>query len=216
MKTLSMTGLALCVAALLPACGDDDEGDDGVRNDGGTDAGTPLDAAFDAAQPKDSEVPTPVDAAIIDAASIDAGEVDAALRFIELTVQLTTAAEVPACANAGPSASGEARIRLPPADAGIVDAVAVDSVTWQNLSSAVTAAHIHFGAAGANGPVVLPFASVTPPVQQGFTGMEYVAAQGAPPSFAAFYQELKAGRAYLNVHTQSCPAGELRGQIVLP
>ena len=76
-------------------------------------------------------------------------------------------------------------------------------------------AHIHYGEAGVNGPVVLPFPSA-PPVGARFTSMEYLAAQGAPVSFSAFKQEFLTGKGYVNVHTQNCPNGELRGQIIFP
>ena len=66
------------------------------------------------------------------------------------------------------------------------------------------AAHIHEGAAGANGPVIVPL------VKRGDN--EWVSEPGAkftPSQFEAY----KAGRTYFNVHTPQNKGGEVRGQI---
>jgi len=78
-----------------------------------------------------------------------------------------------------------------------------------------TASHIHAGAAGVNGPVVLPFgAPLTSPYSKTFTAADYQANPGAPPDFAAFVTALRAGgAAYINIHTAACKPGELRGEI---
>ena len=87
----------------------------------------------------------------------------------------------------------------------------------------VTAAHIHLGAKGAEGPVIVPL--FTGPAKTGsFSG---VLAQGsiaekdlAGPLAGKTFQELSgavlAGQAYVNVHTKAYPNGEIRGQIILP
>lgn len=68
------------------------------------------------------------------------------------------------------------------------------------------AAHIHEGAAGANGPVIVPMQK-----KEG-SNDEWVTAPGAKftPSQCDSY---KAGRTYFNVHTAQNKGGEIRGQI---
>jgi hypothetical protein len=86
----------------------------------------------------------------------------------------------------------------------------------------VTAAHIHLGAAGAEGPVVIPL--FTGPAKSGsFTG---VLAKGsilekdltgplAGKTFADVTAAVLGGQTYVNVHTKANPNGEIRGQIVV-
>ena len=67
-----------------------------------------------------------------------------------------------------------------------------------------TAAHIHQGAAGANGPVIVPLSKSGDNV--------FISAPGAkmtPEQLAAY----KAGNTYLNVHSASSPGGEIRTQL---
>ena len=86
----------------------------------------------------------------------------------------------------------------------------------------VTAAHIHLGAADANGPVIVPL--FTGPAKSGsFTG---VLAQGAltvadltgpmaGKTFADLTAAVLGGQTYVNVHTKANPNGEIRGQIIV-
>lgn len=67
-----------------------------------------------------------------------------------------------------------------------------------------TAAHIHEGAAGANGPVIVPL--------QKKGDNEFVAADGAKFTEAQ-YEAYKAGRTYLNVHSDKYKGGEIRAQL---
>ena len=99
------------------------------------------------------------------------------------------------------------------------------TLTFSNLSSPVTASHIHFGQAGVNGAIVVFFCggggkpacpanggTVTATV----TGADVVAvpAQGVGAgSFTELLRILAAGDGYVNVHTTNFPAGEIRGQI---
>jgi hypothetical protein len=98
--------------------------------------------------------------------------------------------------------------------AGDGSSIAVSNFTYSGMSGAVTLGHIHFGTSAAAGPVVLPFSSLTSPINQTFTASDYVAASGAPANFAAFVTMLRAGgAAYLNLHTAACGGGEVRGEI---
>ena len=68
-----------------------------------------------------------------------------------------------------------------------------------------TAAHIHEGAAGANGPVIMPLTRIS---EQSFT-----APQNAKLTDAQ-YNAYKAGNLYINAHSAKYPDGEVRAQIL--
>jgi hypothetical protein len=70
-----------------------------------------------------------------------------------------------------------------------------------------TASHVHEGAPGVNGPVIVPLA------KQGDN--EFVSAPGAKLTDAQ-YEAYKAGRLYVNVHSAAHPGGEIRGQVRAP
>lgn len=82
-----------------------------------------------------------------------------------------------------------------------------------------TAAHIHSGAAGANGPVVVPlFSSAMGTdiangtlVSAAFSAADIVGTTGV--TFEALVAMMASGGAYVNVHTQTQPMGEIRGQL---
>ncbi len=67
-----------------------------------------------------------------------------------------------------------------------------------------TAAHIHEGAAGANGPVIVPFTKTA--------DNTFVAAEGAKITESQ-YASYKAGNLYVNVHSAKNPGGEVRAQL---
>src|SRR5438128_8573108 len=67
-----------------------------------------------------------------------------------------------------------------------------------------TAAHIHQGAPGANGPVIVPF------TKSGDN--TFVAPDGAKMTEDQ-YNAYKAGNTYVNVHSAKNPGGEVRAQL---
>jgi hypothetical protein len=74
-------------------------------------------------------------------------------------------------------------------------------VEFSNLTGPAVAAHIHQGAFGTNGPVRINLTTVSPiMLDSTFTEVQYAA--------------LLAGNLYVNIHTQTFPGGEIRGQIV--
>jgi hypothetical protein len=67
-----------------------------------------------------------------------------------------------------------------------------------------TAAHIHEGAAGANGPVIVPFTKTADNAFEAAPGAKLTESQ---------YASFKAGNLYVNVHSAKNPGGEVRAQL---
>jgi hypothetical protein len=77
-------------------------------------------------------------------------------------------------------------------------------ITVDRLSSAITGAHFHRGAPGVSGPVIEPIT---------FSGNR---ATGTWRNLTnTELADLLAGRLYVNVHTNSYPNGEIRGQVTI-
>ncbi|MBM3752335.1 MAG: CHRD domain-containing protein [Acidimicrobiia bacterium] len=108
------------------------------------------------------------------------------------------------------------------------------TVTWNTTTSAgtyrvdvfnmpvgTTAAHIHVGAAGVSGPVVINLTVPTGGISNdfGLTGtfgcsdLVARAAQGIN-SCEDLVQALMLGNTYVNVHSTANPGGEIRGQLI--
>ena len=113
--------------------------------------------------------------------------------------KLTLKAEVPKAAGA------------PAAAAGVFTATVKENgktrtVTWKliytHLSGAGFAAHIHKGAPGKAGPVIV---SLCGPCHSGQTGTAHVT--------DAIAKAIEHGATYVNVHTKKNPNGEIRGQV---
>ena len=66
------------------------------------------------------------------------------------------------------------------------------------------AAHIHDGAPGKNGPVIVPLSKTSDNSWSVPAGAKFTDAQ---------YENYKAGNLYINVHTAANKAGEIRGQL---
>ena len=126
------------------------------------------------------------------AAAIFAMGVCGAAIGADIKVTLSGANEVPPVTT---SASGDGTISV--ADDGAVSG----SVTTKGIQG--TAAHIHMGAAGKNGPVVVPF------TKEGDTFKAPAGAKLNADQLKAF----KSGELYFNVHTAANPNGEIRGQL---
>jgi hypothetical protein len=75
-------------------------------------------------------------------------------------------------------------------------------LTFSKLSGRAIAAHIHSGARGKAGPVLVPLCA---PCRSGANGRATVN--------ASVLNALESGGTYVNVHTRKNPAGEIRGQI---
>lgn len=109
-------------------------------------------------------------------------------------IRLAGTSEVPPIAT---SAYGTGTVNIS-ADRRVVATVSV-------LNMTPTAAHIHEAAAGANGPVIVPFTKISENA--------FVAPEGARLTDAQ-YASYKAGNLYVNVHSAKFPGGEVRAQIV--
>jgi len=120
---------------------------------------------------------------------------------ISFKVSLSGSQEVPTVETAG---TGAAAITYDPTTRKISW-----SVAYSGLSSPATMAHIHGPAEpGKTGPVVVWLSTQGTPPESPITGDATL----TPEQAAA----LAAGELYINVHTRSHPAGEIRGQIALP
>jgi hypothetical protein len=109
------------------------------------------------------------------------------------SVTLSGSNEVPAVTS---SASGSGTVTVN-SDRTVTGRISVTGMT-------ATAAHIHQGAPGANGPVIVPF------VMQGDN--TFVAKEGAKLTEDQ-YTAYKAGNTYVNVHSAKNPGGEIRAQL---
>ena len=109
------------------------------------------------------------------------------------SVALRGSNEVPANTS---SASGTANVTVHE-DCTVNAKVSVSGMT-------ATAAHIHTGAAGANGPVAVPFTKTGDNAFEAPSGAKMNAEQCAA---------YKAGNTYVNVHSAAHPGGEVRAQL---
>ena len=109
-----------------------------------------------------------------------------------IKVNLTGSEEVPPL-NVPGSGSGSFRVAE--------DGTVTGSVTTKDVAG--TMAHIHRGAKGTNGPVIVPLDK---------NGDTYSVPAGRKLTPQQI-EDLKAGRLYVNVHTARNKGGEVRGQL---
>ena len=117
----------------------------------------------------------------------------ASLPAFAQSITLSGANEVPPVSS---SAAGSGTVTIK--DDGSVSA----KITVSGMTA--TAAHIHMAAAGANGPVIVPFTKTGDNTFEAAAG-----AKMSPEQLAAS----KAGNTYVNVHTAANPGGEIRAQL---
>ena len=110
-----------------------------------------------------------------------------------IKLKLSGDQEVPAVKTA---ASGDATVVISP-DKSV-------SGTIKTTGIVATAAHIHEGPAGKNGPVIIPFAKGADDTWSIATGAKLTDGQ---------YASYQAGNLYVNVHSAANKGGEIRAQI---
>ncbi|HSH22068.1 MAG TPA: CHRD domain-containing protein [Candidatus Caenarcaniphilales bacterium] len=120
---------------------------------------------------------------------------------------LTPGAEVPPAESDG---SGSATVTISDDETEISY-----EVTYEGLTGAPVAAHIHFGGPDVAGPVILPLAHGDSPFSGTLTEADFVPGEGGegPQTFAEAMTAIRDGETYVNVHTEANPAGEIRGQL---
>jgi hypothetical protein len=89
-----------------------------------------------------------------------------------------------------------------------------------NMPVGTTASHIHVGAPGQNGPVVVNFTVPAGGISNDFGLVGTFACSDVVPRAAQginscedFEQSLRLGNTYVNVHSTANPGGEIRGQL---
>jgi hypothetical protein len=118
-----------------------------------------------------------------------------------IKVPLTGASSVPPVETSG---TGTAELTYDPATR-----VVTWRITYSGLSSPTTMAHFHGPAKqGKNGPVVIWLTTQGSPPGNPITGQATLTPEQA--------QQFVAGDWYVNVHTESHPAGEIRGWVIPP
>jgi hypothetical protein len=130
------------------------------------------------------------------------------LAMTPVNTRLTGAQEVPP---ADPDGSGGAAITFDILDAAnnVDGAQACFDLAYNNITGTPLAAHIHRGAAGVNGPIVVPAGGVS------FPNLGPNSATGCVLIGANLATEIQATPAnfYVNVHTTDYPGGAIRGQL---
>ena len=132
-------------------------------------------------------------AALVLTGAIVAGCQSMSPMMAEQQITLSGTNEVPPVTT---TASGTATVSIKD-DRSVSVKVTVTGMT-------ATASHIHEGAAGANGPVIVPFTK---------TGDNTFAAADGAKLTEAQYASYKAGNLYVNVHSAKNPGGEVRAQL---
>jgi hypothetical protein len=114
----------------------------------------------------------------------------------KFTVHMTGGQEVP---KGSPTATGTFRYQLIPSTGQVCY-----SLDWSKIGGTALSSHIHKGAKGKSGSVVIPLSGVAPVKHSGCVkaAKSLINAIQAHPS-----------RYYVNVHTAKYPNGAVRGQL---
>ncbi len=113
-----------------------------------------------------------------------------------------------------PASSGDGRAIMISANAS----KASIRIRTRNLTGPIEMAHLHLGARGTNGPVVV---NLSGGIKSDTVIANLTAADVTGPladnedPFLSLLNEIAAGNVYINIHTAAFPAGEIRGQLFL-
>lgn len=213
-----LLGTLLPLALLVVACGDDDEaaapattvaevpGDDADGSDTDTDLGEDEADDGERAEPTTETTDAPATTVPTDAPAGDApgdGGADEGLGDVLLIANLSPGAEVP-----GPGDT-DAAGRF---EAELVDGRLCVDMDVAGLSAAVTGAHVHDGAAGTSGAVLV---DVGAPGEA--LGGEALWRDACTDVSDDVIERLAAApdQHYVNVHTGAFPDGAVRGQLAV-
>jgi trimeric autotransporter adhesin len=139
-----------------------------------------------------------------------AGEIRGQIGPARFTATLSGASEVPVTAS---TATGTAQVQLDATQTTINV-----NLSTQGFASPVTASHIHFGATGANGGILFSLfaapGTFPSPLTESLTSTDFSpdSADGIS-TYAQAVNAILSGKAYINVHTNANPAGDIRGQL---
>ena len=193
--------VTLALALVTPGCGGDEEPGEAVpTTDGATRA--EADAEGEAERTTTTETTVP-DAEAEEPPGESAGELDGRDEPPVWVADLSGDAEVP-----GPGdqvAVGRTEI-----ETGGENELCIDMVA-DGLDGEVTDAHIHDGSAGTSGPPVIPIGSPTESAGERDTWTD-ICVEVDPALLDRMVAE--PGAFYANVHTETFPAGAIRGQLV--
>jgi hypothetical protein len=97
-----------------------------------------------------------------------------------------------------------------------------NTIAWEARASGIaspTVSHIHRGAAGVNGPVIINFATSAAQIPGGRTHgagpiTAFQSGNLQPTDLPALYNPATAAGYYVNIHSSAFPGGEVRGQLV--
>jgi hypothetical protein len=117
----------------------------------------------------------------------------AASGTADTAVMLSGQQQVPPISS---SAAGTAMINVAP------DRTVSGKVTYSGVDA--TAAHIHQGGSGSNGPPIVPLTKVADSSFEVPKGARLTEEQ---------YEQYKKGNLYVNIHSERYPGGELRAQL---
>jgi hypothetical protein len=120
---------------------------------------------------------------------------------VNLSATLDAPQEVPAPVGVQPGAGGTATFVFDDTSSMITYTVEVHGMTANPI-----AGHLHLALPGVPGPVVVPFTVL--PTNDG------VAVTATVPVPANVVDALLSGQLYINFHTPTNPAGEIRGQVL--
>lgn len=127
-------------------------------------------------------------------AAFPGGEIRGQIGLNVKFARLNSAQEVPSNAS---SATGTGTLVVNPLTRAVSGNITLTGMT-------ATAAHIHLGAVGANGPVIVPLVSTAAGVFSVPANTVLTADQ---------FKAYKQGNLYYNAHSAAFPGGEIRGQI---
>jgi hypothetical protein len=132
-------------------------------------------------------------------------------KSVSYTVSLTGANEVPPTTSTG---TAKCTLTLSP------DGKTMHFVLTVNNVVNITASHIHLGATGANGPVIVPLylgpaktGSFTGSLAEGDITASTLVGSLQGKSLSDLVTDINNSQCYVNIHTTAHPGGEIRGII---